>query len=231
MSGWIKLHRSLCSSAVGAHPEYLAVWIHLLLMASHKPTERLVGRQVVKLEPGQLVFGRHAFSQKTGVSEAVIRGALKALEALQQITIKSTTKYSVISILKWDLYQGESPANVQQKTSSEPSDDHKQECKEVKKEASRNQQADRVPYEEIFQAYADQLPELPQLRMKDEARKKAILSIWRKNEKFQIVDFWVRYFGYVKQSPFLMGMNAIGFDWLMKPANFKKVLEGNYHNA
>lgn len=98
-------------------------------------------------------------------------------------------------------------------------------------QAGSREPAARIPYDEIFQAYADQLPELPQLRIKDEARKKAIQSLWRKSEKFQSTDFWSRYYGYVKESSFLMGMSAIGFDWLMKPANFKKVLEGNYHDA
>lgn len=88
-----------------------------------------------------------------------------------------------------------------------------------------------IPYAEIFDAYAAQLPELPQLRLKDDARKKAIKSLWHKSEKFQTPDFWSRYYGFVRESQFLMGMNGIGFDWLMKPANFKKVLEGNYHGG
>lgn len=93
-----------------------------------------------------------------------------------------------------------------------------------------DQQAAQVPYAEVFKAYADNLSELPQLRIKDAARKKMIMSIWRMDERFQSVDFWSRYFQYVHGIPFLMGMNGIGFDWLMKPANFKKVLEGNYQN-
>ena len=88
-----------------------------------------------------------------------------------------------------------------------------------------------MPCAEIFDAYAKALPELPQLKLKDEARKKAIRSLWRQSKKFQTVDFWERYFNYVRGIPFLMGMRGIGFDWLMKPANFKKVLEGNYQDA
>lgn len=105
-------------------------------------------------------------------------------------------------------------------TNQEPEEDQKP-C---------DQQAAHVPYAEVFKAYADGLPELPQLRIKDAARKKMIQSIWRMDERFQTVDFWSRYFQYVHGIPFLMGMNGIGFDWLMKPANFKKVLEGNYQN-
>jgi hypothetical protein len=45
------------------------------------------------------------------------------------------------------------------------------------------------------------------------------------------VDFWRRYFTFAGKSDFLMNQcKAIGFDWLLKPANFKKVLEGTYHD-
>jgi uncharacterized protein YdaU (DUF1376 family) len=104
-----------------------------------------------------------------------------------------------------------------------------QEPEEIK--GSRDQQAEHVPCAEIFDAYAKALPELPQLKLKDEARKKAIRSLWRQSKKFQTVDFWDRYFTYVRGIPFLMGMRGIGFDWLMAPKNFKKVLEGNYQDA
>ncbi|XAI95206.1 hypothetical protein [Leptolyngbya phage Lbo-JY16] len=101
----------------------------------------------------------------------------------------------------------------------------------IKIKSSCDQQADRVPYAEIFDAYSESLPTLPQLKIKDDARKRAIKALWRQSEKFQTVDFWRRYFTYVSGIPFLMGMRGIGFDWLMKPANFKKVLEGNYQDA
>lgn len=104
-----------------------------------------------------------------------------------------------------------------------------QEPEEIK--SSSDQRAEHVPYAEIFEAYAESLPTLPQLKIKDDARKRAIKSLWRQSDKFQTVDFWSRYFKYVNGIPFLMGMRGIGFDWLMKPANFKKVLEGNYQDA
>lgn len=93
----------------------------------------------------------------------------------------------------------------------------------------RDQQADHIPYAAIFQAYAEALPELPQLKLKDDARRKAIKGIWKLDAKFQTVASWKKYFAYVRESQFLMTANAIGFDWLLKPANFKKVIEGNYH--
>lgn len=120
MSGWIKLHRSLQDSAIASHPEYLAVWVHLMLRAQHSASEFVVGRQVVKLSAGQLVFGRIKFSSEIGVSENKVRAALDVMKSLNMITIKSMAKFSIISITKWQDYQAESPAGNQETASKSP---------------------------------------------------------------------------------------------------------------
>jgi hypothetical protein len=93
---------------------------------------------------------------------------------------------------------------------------------------SCHQQADDVPVEEIFNTYEKMLPTKPRVRIRDDARRKAVRSLWRKDPKYQSVDFWEKYFSVVRESDFLMGQKTFAFDWLMKPANFKKVAEGNY---
>lgn len=120
MSGWIKLHRSLQDSAIANHPEYLAVWVHLMLRAQHSSSEFVVGRQIVKLSAGQLVFGRIKFSSEIGVSENKVRAALDVMKSLNMITIKSMAKFSIISITKWVDYQTESPADNQEAASKSP---------------------------------------------------------------------------------------------------------------
>lgn len=166
MSNWVKLSRKLATSAIAAKPEYLAVWVHLLMAASYKEGEILVGRQVVRLNPGQLVFGRHKFSEKTGVSENIVRSALKVLENLQQITIKSESKFSVITITKWAHYQTEEPASNQQRTSNAPATHHNKEVQEIQEEdqklmssqdddepAKRERKPDLTPYDNFLKTY------------------------------------------------------------------------------
>lgn len=98
-------------------------------------------------------------------------------------------------------------------------------------ESDSDQQAARIPYADIFNAYAECLPALPQLKLFDDDRKQAIRRRWKSDPRFQTVDFWRRYFTFAGKSDFLMNQcKAIGFDWLLKPANFKKVLEGTYHD-
>lgn len=247
MSSWVKVSRKLLTSAIASKPEYLAVWMHLILSASYKPGEVLVGHQVVKLEAGQLVFGRIKFAQQIGVSEHALRMALKSLEKLQQITIKSQSKFSVITVVNWAKYQTDSPANHQQATINQPASRHNKEVQEIQEEdqklprkpakadldddAEGSQKAKPVPYADIFDAYSRILPSLPQPMLRDDARKNAIRLRWQMDDRFQTVDFWVGYFEHIRSCDFLMGMKGACFDWFLKPANFKKVIEGNYDNA
>lgn len=128
MSGYIKLYRSSRGTAIAQHPEYFAAWVHLLMMATHKERQQVVGTKTFTLKPGQLVFGRQKFSANTGISENKVRSALGVMKELGMITSKSHSTFSLITITKWSEYQGESPANHQQTTSKPPANHHKQEC-------------------------------------------------------------------------------------------------------
>jgi len=97
-----------------------------------------------------------------------------------------------------------------------------------KEKLSCDQQAEHIPYEDIFNTFERVLPNKPKVKVRDDARRKLIRSLWRSNPKFQTVDFWERYYAVVKSSKFLMDSKSLAFDWLHKPANFKKVAEGNY---
>lgn len=104
-NGWIKLHRNLIDSAVFNNEKTLKVWIWCLLKASHKRHEVLVGNQVVRLEAGQFVYGGTKAAECLNLSESMVRRSISSLEQLGMIHKRSTTKYSVITILKWNEYQ------------------------------------------------------------------------------------------------------------------------------
>jgi hypothetical protein len=92
--------------------------------------------QEVHLLPGQFVFGRKKASEDTGLTEQQIRTALDSLRKKQNLTIKTTNKFSVISIVNWETYQGNDLENNQQinqpVTSKQPASNHKQERKKEK---------------------------------------------------------------------------------------------------
>lgn len=249
LAGWIKLHRALVDHPIASDPQAFTVWVHLLLMANHRETKRILGGQMIRIMPGQLVTSRKTISEKTGVQESKVERILRLLKAEQQIEQVGTAKYRVISIVNWASYQGDEQVNEQQMNNKRTADEQQMntpgECKELQNEENQNllspdgdgaKGAQRIPYEEIRALYAKHLPTLPQVRLFDDARKKAIKSRWNADPRFQNLEFWEKFFVHISKSDFLMGRtthnpwHGCSFDWIFKPANFKKIVEGNYHH-
>lgn len=118
--GYIKLHRKLLDNPIAHKPNMLAFWVWCLMKASHKECRVMVGYQEVVLQPGQFIFGRKQASKDTGLSEREIRTCLTFLKNFKNMTIQTTNKYSVVSIVNWADYQSEATNNS---TSKRPASD------------------------------------------------------------------------------------------------------------
>jgi len=101
MEGWIKLHRSLLDWEWWDDPPTLKLYLYLLIKANHK--EKKWRGQVVK--PGQLVTGVHKLSECTKLSVQQVRTALKKLKSTNNLTSKSTNRFSLITISGWEKHQ------------------------------------------------------------------------------------------------------------------------------
>jgi hypothetical protein len=103
------------------------------------------------------------------------------------------------------------------------------------------------PHEEILALWAEVLPELPQPRAWTPIRQAHLRARWRekalnggdyRGDRAKGLAHWRRLFGYVRESPFLMGQREgrdgrppfqATLDWIVKPENFAKLTEGAYH--
>ena len=136
--GYIKLHRKLLDAGLIKNHKLCALWIWCLLKASHKEFDAIVGLQTVHLLPGQFIFGRKKASEETRLKEHEVRTRLSFLEKAGNITIKPTTKFSIITIVNWHIYQrGDNEINQQNNppvTNKEPAANHIQEHKNEKNE-------------------------------------------------------------------------------------------------
>lgn len=107
VESWLKLHRKIIDWQWFSDPPCVSLFLYLLTKAS---IDKKTWKDEV-LEPGQLIFGRASASLKTGLSEQQIRTAMNKLKSTNEITIKTTNKYSIITIVRWDEYQAYQPAN------------------------------------------------------------------------------------------------------------------------
>ena len=89
---------------------------------------------------------------------------------------------------------------------------------------------ERVNYQGVVELFNETCPSLPKVRDLTDQRRRAIKArIMEGNtaEDFRAV------FAKVQASSFLTGKNGgwkCGFDWILKPANWQKIKEGNYDN-
>ena len=122
--GWISLHRKITNWEWYTDSQVLHLFIHLLLKANHRDNNW----QGITIKRGQLITGRKQLSAETGLSEQTVRTCLKKLEKSQNLTSKSTNRFSLITILNYDSYQSaqldyqptDQPTTNQQLTSNQP---------------------------------------------------------------------------------------------------------------
>jgi uncharacterized phage protein (TIGR02220 family) len=105
-SGYIRLYRSLQDSSFSNKPEYVSTWMHMLMLATHKPMKTMVGKVTVLLAPGQFVSGRKALSKIVGVSEQSMRTIISYFEQEKMISKSSNRNGTVFSVLNFSAFQG-----------------------------------------------------------------------------------------------------------------------------
>lgn len=110
MTGWVWLHRKIIGWEWYKDGNTFHLFVHLLLSANHQ-AQRWQG---IVIERGQLVTGRKSLGEQTGLSEQSIRTSLSKLKSTNEITVKSTSRFSIITICNYELYQQRKMTDNQQ---------------------------------------------------------------------------------------------------------------------
>lgn len=132
---YILLYRKLQNTSFYKDSYALHLAIHCLLKAGRFPKQVTVGNQVINLERGQFITGRHTLYLETGIKESTIRNKLSLLSKVGFLDIKTTTKYSIITIKNYDKYQ----LKKEIRTAEEPTDGQQNATKKKdKKEKKEN---------------------------------------------------------------------------------------------
>lgn len=123
-NGWIKLHRKMLDNPIiMKDAEYLAVWMYLLLNATHAEYPALFKGKKIMLQPGQLITGRKSIAEELSVNESKVRRIMDAFENDQQIDRQRSNKNTLVSLKNWDKYQIFDLQNDQQSTNNRPTTD------------------------------------------------------------------------------------------------------------
>jgi DNA-binding transcriptional MerR regulator len=131
MSGWIKLHRKFLDWEWFNKSEAVHLFLYMLIKANHKDA-KWQGNDVKR---GQFISSLGNISNATGISIQQIRTILKKLEKTNEIEVKSTSQFTIVTICKYECYQDENettnkPLTNNQQTTNKPSTTNKNEKKE-----------------------------------------------------------------------------------------------------
>ena len=102
MNGFIKLERGIFDWEWYTEQDTSRMFIHLLLKANHKKAK--VNGKVVKR--GQTITSIPRLSDQLSMSFFKVRKALANLKKTGEISIKTTNNYSLVTISKYNKYQG-----------------------------------------------------------------------------------------------------------------------------
>lgn len=159
-TGWIKLHRQALQNGWLQNHRLWVFWCYCLLKATHQPIAVTVGYQRISLDAGQLLFGREKAATELSMTVKQVRTCLEALKRANNLTVKTASKFSIITIVNWDSYQSindeKGQQNGQQKgqegASKGPARGHIQEHREIKKKPSpaKNPPADSRLFTDWF---------------------------------------------------------------------------------
>ena len=156
MNGWIKLHRKMVDWEWYNDSKTLHLFIHLLINANHSD-QKWQGKMIQR---GQLITGRDKIKSLTGISEQSIRTCLQRLKDTKELTIKATNKYSLITLLNYDIYQGLENSNQQdnqQLTINQPTTNQQLTTNKKEKKEENNKEGKEnknIPTFEDFLIYA-----------------------------------------------------------------------------
>lgn len=101
LNGYIKIYRKLVRWGWYKNSVVKDTFLHCLFMAnfSDQPFEGTV------IKKGQFVTSYENLASDLGFSVQQIRTAIKKLKSTGEITTKSTSKYTVITVENWEIYQ------------------------------------------------------------------------------------------------------------------------------
>jgi len=132
--GFVMVYRKLLDWEWYDDKNTLVVFIHLLLTVNYTP-KQWHGRTI---ERGQRVVSRDVLAMETRLSVQNVRTAIKHLISTNEITVKSTKEFSLITLNNFDKYQPSTQQDNQAPTKLQPTANHN-EIKLIKKESNNRE--------------------------------------------------------------------------------------------
>ena len=114
--GWIALHRKIYNSTDFNNQLEVAVFLYLVSMASHKPTQVVYRKKKITLNRGQVSIAYRDLAKKFNLSMQNIKTIIKHLKKSGNLNQTLTKNLSIYTIVKYSKYQDIEPTTNQKLT-------------------------------------------------------------------------------------------------------------------
>lgn len=244
MEGYIKIFRNILDWEWWSDINTYRVFTYMLFKANWKDG-KFKGIDIPK---GSFASSISKISVETCLSAMEVRTAIKHLVSTNEITSKSYGKFTVFTILNYCVYQDVN----NEITSKEQTDNKEVTSREqtVNNLLTTIEERNKERREEDIRVSKDTLCQTDVRRAVEKWNElsacgiKPVTKVNSGSKRYDSLCARIREYGIdtviaaierIKDSDFLQGKNnrnwIITFDWLVKPSNFPKVLEGNYDNS
>ena len=107
---WIRLNRSIMDNPLWKSKDPFdcrSAWVDLILLANHKDGTFFASGELIKIPRGSLFTSLEHLSLRWNWSVKKVRGYLKVLSEAQMLVTKGTHRGTLISLINYDIYQGQ----------------------------------------------------------------------------------------------------------------------------
>lgn len=111
LNGFVVMYRKFRDWEWYTDSKTKAVFIELILSASFRDSSF----QGYEVKRGSLVTSIHSLAVTLGLTDKEVRTALNHLKQTGEVAIKTTNKFSIITVKNYNLYQDEGKQEVKQK--------------------------------------------------------------------------------------------------------------------
>ena len=147
--GWVKFYREwLDNPYICKDGDHMAVWMYLMLNATHKEKQVNFGKQVITLKVGQLLTSQREIAEKLKINRGKVDRIFALFKSVALIVARTNMQQSIVTIELWDTSQNESVARnmaevwhecgTEQETENEKEKRSKRE-KDKEKEKNKNE--------------------------------------------------------------------------------------------
>lgn len=111
-SGWVKLHRKITECFIWEDSEPFdkrSAWMDLVMMVNHEDKKIMFNGKMITVKRGQKITSTYKLAKRWHWTRGRVRAYLTALETAHMITTESTTKHTTVTLVNYDVYQGQQP--------------------------------------------------------------------------------------------------------------------------